>query len=960
MATLLYKIGRFAFRRRWYVILAWLAVLVVVGMSSATASAPPPDKFTMPGTESQRAFDLMKKRFPSASADGATATMVFKARNGEKITEGNNRTAVGQVLDKLKGKQVSRVSNALAPETVSKKGTTAYATVTYKVPAGEITAATRNAVERAAKSGRSAGLTVEIGGDVVKGGSPPSSEAIGIAIAAVILVITFGSLVAAGLPLLTALIGVGIAVSSVGALAATLGLSNTTSILGTMIGLAVGIDYALFITSRYRAELANGHSRDEAAGRAVGTSGSAVVFAGLTVVVALSGLAIINLPLLTRMGLVAAGAVIIAVLIALTLVPAALGLVGKRIFGKKVRKRNPETGVPLNDSNGKPNRGTRWSKFVLRHPVALLLAGVVVLGTIASPVAALKLGMPSAGTAPTKSTQRKAYDMLSDGFGPGFNGPLMLVLDTTGSKDPKAAADSVIKEISNTSGVTKVSPARFNPAGDTAMISVTPADGPSSTKTEDLVSTIRDKSKDLTKQTGAAELLVTGPTAANIDFSKRMSDALTPYLALVVGLAFLLLMIVFRSVLVPLKAALGFLLSLLASLGTIVAVFQWGWLGSLFGVDATGPIMSMMPIFLIGIVFGLAMDYEVFLVTRIREGFVHGEHPKQAVVTGFKHGTRVVTAAALIMIGVFSGFIFGGESMIKMIGLGLATAVFFDAFIVRMTIVPATLALLGKAAWWLPRWLNAILPNVDVEGERLQKRLAGVAAAAEQTPSVGIPVAIKAAAPLPEVPVVVQPGVQGRVMRGNGVPVPGTMITVVNPSGHQAGRATVGEDGGFSIDLPHNGTYVMVAHFVGHPPTVRTVAVSDGLSVSDVLLAGDGGLVGTVALKITGARIAGATVVLTDGQGTVVHSRVTDDEGRYAFYHLAAGSYTVTATATSLRPASSNAQVPEVGFGRHDMRLAGDSGIRGVVRAGKRGQPLPEAQVALTDVHGRVVATAVT
>ena len=962
MATFLYKVGRFAFRRRWYVVMAWLALFVAIGFSSAAAGEAPPDKFSLPGTQSQQAFDLMEQRFPGANAEGATAKMVFKAKDGQMTDEANS-AAIRQVLGQLEGGQAAQVADALSPETVSKDGSTAFTTVTYKVPAAEITEETREEVEKAADAGRDAGLAVETSGDVLGGGEPPASEIIGVALAAVILVITFGSLVAAGLPLLTALVGVGIAVSGVGALASTLGLSEMTSILGTMIGLAVGIDYALFITFRYRAELTNGYSREEAAGRAVGTAGSAVVFAGLTVVVALSGLAVANVPLLTKMGLVAAGAVAAAVLVALTLVPAALSLVGKRIFGKRVRNRNPETGVPANDLDGKQNMGTRWSKFVLRHPVALLLAGVVLLGAIALPVAGMRLGMPSDETAATDSTQRKAYDLLSDGFGPGFNGPLMLVMDTTGSKDPQAAADSVVTTISDTPGVTAVSPAIFNPAGDTAMITVTPKHGPSSAKTEDLVETIRNRADGLIDQTGGKELLVTGATAANIDFSKRMTDALVPYLALVVGLAFLLLMIVFRSVLVPLKAALGFLLSLLASLGVIVAVFQWGWLGAVFGVDATGPIMSMMPIFLVGIVFGLAMDYEVFLVTRIREGFVHGEHPKQAVITGFKHGTRVVTAAALIMIGVFAGFIFGGESMIKMIGLGLATAVLFDAFIVRMTIVPAALALLGRSAWWLPRWLNRILPNVDVEGEQLQKHLAGVTgpvthrAAVHNSPA---PVPALAAGPSPDAGVVDASAVWGRVLRGNGAPVPGTAIALVGKDGLQAGRAVSAEDGSFGIAVPGSGEYVMIVRYVGHPPSVHNVTVEGEALVGDVILTGSSRIGGAVTIKGTDVPVAHATVILTDGVGTVVHSQATDNEGRYSFFNLATGNYTVTAVGHNFSPAALNARVAEGEFGTYDIRLTGNSSIRGTVRAGEHSQPLPGAHVALTDVSGGVIANTVT
>lgn len=632
-----------------------------------------------------------------------------------------NKAEVDKVIGELKSgsDQIASVSDPYTAGAVSKDGSTAYVSVSYKVNSMELTDGTRDALEDAGHAAQKSGMTVEIGGDALMVIPETGvTEIIGVAIAAIVLVITFGSLIAAGLPLLTALIGVGIGVSTITALANVLDLGSTTSTLAMMIGLAVGIDYALFIVSRYRAELAEGREREDAAGRAVGTAGSAVVFAGLTVVIALVGLAVVNIPMLSKMGFAAAGTVAIAVLIALTLVPALLGFAGKRVLGRKARKA---AGAPDNTED-KPNMGTRWARFVLRKPVWVLLVGVIGLGTVAVPVASLEMGLPDEGSQPTSTTQRRAYDLLSDGFGPGFNGPLMVVVDTADSSDGKTAAKQVTDEISGIKGVVAVTPAQFNKAGDTAMITVVPKDRPSSVDTENVVHTIRDAGKDIKSDTGA-EVLVTGSTAMNIDFSQKMNDALLPYLALVVGLAFLLLMVVFRSVLVPLKAALGFLLSVVAALGAVVAVFQWGWLGSLFGVEQPGPIMSMMPIFMVGVVFGLAMDYEVFLVTRMREAYVHGEKPGQAIVTGFRHGARVVTAAAVIMMAVFAGFIGSSEQMVKMIGFSLAIAVFFDAFVVRMAIVPAVLALLGHRAWSLPRWLDRILPNVDVEGEGLREQL---------------------------------------------------------------------------------------------------------------------------------------------------------------------------------------------------------------------------------------------
>ncbi|WP_409236693.1 MMPL family transporter [Streptomyces sp. PA5.6] len=728
MATFLYKLGKLAFRRRHFVALIWVALLTLAGVGAASAPTAASSSFSIPGTEAQKAFDLLEKRAPEASADGASARVVFKAPGGEKVTDKANKAEIEKTVAAVKAgsDQVARADSPFATKTVSKDGSTAYASVSYKVTSMELTDDDRDALEKTTDKARESGLTVEVGGDALQAmPETGSTEIIGIAVAAVVLVITFGSLIAAGLPLITALIGVGIGVSSITALANALDLGTTTSTLAMMIGLAVGIDYALFIVSRYRGELADGRDREEAAGRAVGTAGSAVVFAGLTVVIALVGLAVVNIPMLTKMGFAAAGTVVIAVLIALTLIPALLGYAGKRVLpageksklfgGGKARKarESAEAGEP------KQNMGTRWARFVVRRPIAVLLVGIVGLGAAAIPVSKLELGLPDDGAQPTSTTQRKAYDLVSEGFGPGFNGPLMVVGDLEGADDPKAAAGEITKTISKLDDVLTVAPPMFNKEKNTAIISVVPSSKPSGLETEDLVHSIRDTGAQIKSDSGA-EIMVTGTTAMNIDVSQKLNDALLPYLALVVGLAFLLLIVVFRSILVPLKAALGFLLSVLAALGAVVAVFQWGWLGSLFGVEQTGPIMSMMPIFMVGVVFGLAMDYEVFLVTRMREAYVHGERPGQAIVTGFRHGARVVSAAAVIMIAVFAGFIGSSEQMVKMIGFGLAIAVFFDAFVVRMALVPAVLALLGKKAWWLPKWLDRALPNVDVEGEGLR------------------------------------------------------------------------------------------------------------------------------------------------------------------------------------------------------------------------------------------------
>ncbi|MFD6903996.1 MMPL family transporter [Streptomyces sp. NPDC060077] len=719
MAIFLHRVGRLAFRRRWYVALAWAAVLAFAGLSALQAPEASDKGFSMPGIESQKAFDLMEQRFPGTAADGATARIVFVAPSGEQITAPGSKRAVAKSVASLaEGPQVVSVSDPFRSKTLSRDGRTAYATVTFEVGAKELTDDSRNRLREAVHGARDAGLTVEAGGSALNAGGGPggAAELIGVAVAAVVLLVTFGSLAAAGLPLLTALIGVGVSLAGILALAHALDLSATTSILAMMLGLAVGIDYALFVVSRYREERAKGRAPQEAAGFAVGTAGSAVVFAGLTVVIALAGLAVVGIPMLTKMGLAAAGAVTVAVLIALTLVPALLGFWPDAVLTRRARREGR-----IEEQGTRNNWGSRWARFVLRRPLPVLLLGVAGLGALALPAMDLRLGNPGDEAKPASTTERRAYDALAGAFGPGFNGPLTIVVDARGTADAKDAVASVAQRIGDTEGVVSVSPARLNAAGDTAVFQAVPSTAPTDEKTRNLVTSIRNERPAVESGTGVT-FAVTGTTAVDIDIAEKVQSALVPYLTVVVGLAILLLLLVFRSLLVPLKAALGYLLSVLASLGVVVLVFQQGHGAGLLGAEHTGPIMSLMPIFLVGIVFGLAMDYEVFLVSRIREAYVHGASPHEAVASGFRHSARVVVAAALIMIAVFAGFIGEDDSMIKMIGFGLASAVLLDAVVVRMAIVPAVLALLGHKAWWLPGRLDRLLPSVSVEGETLGRR----------------------------------------------------------------------------------------------------------------------------------------------------------------------------------------------------------------------------------------------
>lgn len=729
MKAFLYRTGRESFRRRRLVTLIWVTVLVALGFGAAALSKPTVESFSIPDTESQRAIDLLSERFPQAAADGAVARVVIVAPTGEKVTDPERREAVEEVVNRLgDAPEVAGVADPFEAKAISEDQRMVLVQVDYGEPSSELTDDDRKALFDSAEPAEKAGLTVEFGGDAPKGAPEEGgSELIGVLVAAIVLVITFGSLIAAGLPLLMAIIGVGISLCGVQASSSFIELNSDTPALALMLGLAVSIDYALFIAFRYREELLAGRPAEESIGRAVSTAGSAVIFAGLTVIIALVGLSVVGIPILTQIGVAAALTVAVAVLVALTLLPAFLGFVGTRVLGRRGRAARQAAATPEADrttldkgedsgesrQSDKPAMGLRWVGLVARKPVLFLVGASAALVVLALPAADLRLGLPDDGAEPTDTTQRKAYDLVTEGFGPGHNGPLTIVVD---GGDAKAAAKQVSDSIASLSDVQSVSPPVPNKAGDTVLLLVTPESSPASAATEDLVSDIRDRAGDVRQDTGAA-IAVTGTTALNIDISQRISDTLLPYLAVVVGLAFLLLMVMFRSILVPLKAALGFLLSLAATFGMMVAVFQWGWAVDVLGVTAPGLIVNLLPVIIIGLVFGLAMDYQVFLVSRMRESYVRDGRAHEAVVTGFAQSARVVTAAVLIMISVFSGFVLSDSTMLQAFGLSLAAAVFFDAIVVRMTIVPAVMALLGRRAWWLPGPLDRLLPHIDIEGE---------------------------------------------------------------------------------------------------------------------------------------------------------------------------------------------------------------------------------------------------
>ncbi|MEW2145618.1 MMPL family transporter [Micromonospora vinacea] len=725
MATLLYRLGRGALRRRRLVVALWLVVLVVAGLAAATLRSPTASNFTMPGTESQRALDLLADQFPAAS--GATGTIAVKAPADGQLATPEGQAVVQELVQEastLPG--VVGAVNPFQVGAVSPNGRYALVQVQFATGGDEVTDEQRTAYEEVGAAVEAKGWQVAPGGEVL-GGEPEigSTEALGVLVAAIVLIITFGSLVAAGMTMLNALIGVGVGMAGLFALSGVIELTSTAPILALMLGLAVGIDYSLFITSRHRQNLLEGLSPEEAVGRAVGTAGSAVVFAGATVVIALAGLAVVNIPFLTVMGLAAAATVTIAVLVAITLQPALLGFAGHRVLPRKLRatvasaaqgESVGEEALPVEDRSG---FGFRWARFVTRFRVPVILVALLGLGLLALPTPDMRLALPDASTATEGSPARVASDLTTEGFGPGFTGRLAVVVAGDDAQATAAAVPQVTAMIQRTENVLAVAPPQLSPDGRTALLGVVPKTGPTDEATETLVHDVRDAVGGVQ----GAEVLLTGATAIGIDVSEKLSDALPIYLLLVVGLSVLLLMLVFRSLLVPLKAALGFLLTVAATFGITVAIFQQGHLADLVGLDTPAPLVSFLPILLIGILFGLAMDYEVFLVSRMREDFVHGDTAREATISGMGHGARVVTAAALIMMSVFGGFVFLDDPIIKSMGFALAIGVAIDAFVVRMTIVPAVMSLLGDRAWWLPRWLNRALPNVDIEGEGLREHL---------------------------------------------------------------------------------------------------------------------------------------------------------------------------------------------------------------------------------------------
>jgi putative drug exporter of the RND superfamily len=712
MSSLLYRLGRACARRRWRTLAAWVAVVVAVFAAGAALGGELTDDFEIPDAESQRAYDVLADRFPSAS--GTSANVVFHARGRGSLTDEGHATAIAETLARIAElPHVVQVSNPLeTPGTLSQDGATGFAQVAYDLPAIELGVEPFQDLLAIVEDTDSATLQVEIGGEYASWGEQPepgAAELVGLLAAMVILLVAFGSVVAMGLPITTAVVGLATGMGIVIVLASFVAVPEFSTTLATMIGLGVGIDYALFLVTRYRHNLQAGMEPLHAVGVASATAGQAVVFAGATVIVAILGLWISGIAFVGWMATAAAIVVAVAVVAAITLLPALLGFAGRAIDRLSVHRIVRRA----DESERGENIWGRWGREVERRPVRYFAGALVLLLALAIPFLSMELGMPDDGTVPTSETRRRAYDLLADAFGPGFNGPLLLTVEI---EDPAALAgvEDLTAAIAATEGVAAVSLPQPNLSGDAAIVRVVPTTSPQDPATSRLVHLLRDETIPAATPDGAT-VYVGGLTATFIDLSERVTNALPWFIGAVVLLSFLLLMVVFRSILVPLKAAVMNLLSIGAAYGVIVAIFQWGWGRSLLGIEDSIPIVSFVPMMMFAVLFGLSMDYEVFLLSRVREEYLRTRNNVESVVTGISTTARVITSAALIMIAVFLSFVALPDPVAKMFGIGLATAVFIDATIVRVVLVPSTMVLLGDANWWLPRWLDRILPRMSLE-----------------------------------------------------------------------------------------------------------------------------------------------------------------------------------------------------------------------------------------------------
>ncbi|MFE9683532.1 MMPL family transporter [Streptomyces sp. NPDC006285] len=798
--------ARWCYRHRLVVLFLWMGALLGLGFAGSAAGTNYADTFTLPNTDSTRAYDLMEKAFPERSGD--TDTVVWKVDEGT-ARDASVRSRIEPALQEIgRMKGVGDVSSPYAAEgaaQISENGRIAYAQVTFTEQANGVPKALVEDVVDTAQGAERAGLQVELGGQAItRTQEPPTglAEMVGILAAAVVLFLAFGSVFAMLLPLVVAIAALGTGMMATSLLSHVTDVPEVAPLLGSLIGLGVGIDYALFIVTRHRRGILRGMEPEESAVTALNTSGRAVLFAGGTVCIALAGMLVMNMRFLDGVVVATSLTVVLSVLAAVTLLPALLGLLGMRVLSRRQRRRLAATGPEPEEASGP---AARWSAYVQRRPRSIAAGALLVMTVLALPVLSIRLGATDQGNHQDSTTTRQAYDLLAEGFGPGFNGPLQVVV---GGGD----ADGLVSAIRSTDGVARVAAAP--PARGITVIQVVPTTSPQSERTDQLIDRLRD---DVIPASGT-EAHVGGVTAVFKDFAAVTGERLPYFVAAIITLGFLLLMVAFRSLVVPLTAAVMNLIAAAASFGVLVAIFQWGWGTELLGIGKEGPITAFLPVIMLSLLFGLSMDYQVFLVSRMHEEWVHTKDNARAVRVGLAETSRVINCAALIMICVFSAFVLSGDMEGAMAGIGLAAAVALDAFILRTALVPAAMHLLGNSNWWLPAGMEKRLPHLAVEPREEET--------AEPPARVPAPAGGSTV-------------IHGFVRTPDGAPVEGAALTLLSKGGRQLDRVTSLADGSYIVSVPSPGSYLLAVTAADHPSRARHVLVDAEPLVYDVELAED-------------------------------------------------------------------------------------------------------------------------
>ncbi|MBV7699046.1 MMPL family transporter [Streptomyces sp. TRM70350] len=791
--------ARWCYRHRLVVLVLWVGALFGLGFTATTAGTDYANVFSLPNTDSKRAYDLMAKAFPESAGD--TDTVVWKV-DESSVRDADVRSRIEPALAEIgRMEGVGEVAGPYAGERgaaqISRDGRIAYAQITFTEQANAIPMELIEEVVDTAQAAERDGLQVELGGQAIaRTQEPPTgtAELVGIVAAAIVLFLAFGSLFAMLLPIVVAIFGVGTGMLTTMLLSHVTNVPDVAPLLGSLIGLGVGIDYALFIVTRHRRGILRGTKPEEAAVTALNTSGRAVLFAGGTVCIALAGMLVMNLRFLDGVVIATSLTVVFSVLAAVTLLPALLGLLGTRVLSRRQRHRLAHTGPEPEEASG---LAARWSSYVQRRPRSIAALALAVMVVLSLPVLSIRLGATDQGNHQDTTTTRQAYDLLAEGFGPGFNGPLQVVVDGQ-------APDSLVSRIESTEGVAQV--AAVPPANDVTVIQVVPTTSPQSEETDRLIDVLRDE----VIPASGAEAHVGGVTAVFKDFASVTGDRLPYFIATIIALGFLLLLVAFRSLVVPLTAAVMNLIAAAASFGVLVAVFQWGWGTELLGIGKEGPITAFLPVIMLSLLFGLSMDYQVFLVSRMHEEWVHTKDNARAVRVGLAETSRVINCAALIMICVFSAFVLSGDLEGAMAGIGLAAAVALDAFILRTALVPAAMHLLGRANWWLPAGLEKRLPHLAVEPKE---------------------------EPVETVPEGPSSVIHGFIRTADGEPVEGAAVTLLSRGGRQLDRVTSLADGSYIVAVPGPGAYLLAATASGLGSRARHVVVEEGPLVYDVEVA---------------------------------------------------------------------------------------------------------------------------